>query len=84
MSVFSSNSWALADPVAGLALADRFMVPWTEWAYCTCGDPTGSPAEGIVNDPRKPKTGSNLVTTTLDTSDGKYDLTAPLAVQTEE
>ena len=42
------------------------MVPWTEWAYCTCGDPTGSPIEGIVNDPRKPKTGSNLVTGTLD------------------
>ena len=37
-----------------------------EWAYCVCGDPTGSPAEGIVNDPRKPKTGSNLVTSTLD------------------
>ncbi len=49
-----------------VTLADQNMVPWTEWAYCTCGDPTGSPVEGIVNDPRKPKTGSNLVTTTLD------------------
>jgi endoglycosylceramidase len=49
-----------------VTLADQNMVPWTEWAYCVCGDPTGSPAEGIVNDPRKPKTGANLVTTTLE------------------
>ncbi len=49
-----------------VTLADHNMVPWTEWAYCVCGDPTGSPAEGIVNDPRKPKTGSNLVTGALD------------------
>jgi endoglycosylceramidase len=49
-----------------VTLADQNMVPWTEWSYCTCGDPTGSPDEGIVVDPRKPKTGSNVVTGALD------------------
>lgn len=49
-----------------VSLADQNMVPWTEWAYCVCGDPTGSSTEGLVNDPSKPKTGSNLVTTTLE------------------
>jgi endoglycosylceramidase len=49
-----------------VTLADQNMVPWTEWSYCTCGDPTGSPDEGIVVNPRQPKTGSNLVTGTLD------------------
>jgi len=49
-----------------VTLADQNMVPWTEWSYCTCGDPTGSPDEGIVVNPREPKTGSNLVAGTLD------------------
>jgi len=48
-----------------VTLADKNMVPWTEWSYCTCGDPTGSPDEGIVVNPRDPKTGSNLVSGTL-------------------
>jgi endoglycosylceramidase len=43
-----------------VSLADRYMVPWTEWAYCTCGDPTGVANEGMVFNPRKPKTRSNL------------------------
>lgn len=43
-----------------VALADRYMVPWTEWAYCTCGDPTGAADEGMVLNPGKPKTRSNL------------------------
>jgi endoglycosylceramidase len=43
-----------------VALADQYMVPWTEWAYCTCGDPTGSPDEGMVLDPRKPPVKGNL------------------------
>jgi endoglycosylceramidase len=44
-----------------VSLGDQFMVPWTEWAYCTCRDPTGAPNEGMVLDPRKPKRGANLV-----------------------
>jgi endoglycosylceramidase len=48
--------------------ADRFMVPWLEWAYCGCGDPTTTgpgTKQAIVVDPRQPPTGSNLVQGTL-------------------
>jgi endoglycosylceramidase len=48
--------------------ADRDMVPWLEWAYCGCHDPTTSgpgDKQAIVRDPAKPPTGANLVTTTL-------------------
>jgi endoglycosylceramidase len=48
-----------------VSLADHFMVPWTEWAYCTCSDPTGAPNEGMVRDPRRPKRGANLVSSIL-------------------
>ncbi len=51
-----------------VARADRQMVPWLEWAYCGCQDPTttGPGAEqAIVLDPTKPPTGSNLVLGTL-------------------
>lgn len=49
-----------------VSLADRYMVPWTYWSYCTCNDPTGSSDEGIVLDPSKPKTAGNLRTSILD------------------
>jgi endoglycosylceramidase len=42
------------------------MVPWMYWSYCTCSDPTGSPDEGIVLDPSKPKTAANLRTSIVD------------------
>jgi endoglycosylceramidase len=48
--------------------ADRDMVPWLEWAYCGCADPTTSGpgnAQAIVINPSKPPTGSNLVQPTL-------------------
>jgi endoglycosylceramidase len=48
-----------------VSLADQNMVPWTEWSYCTCGDPTGAPDEGLVLDPTKPKTAANLSTPIL-------------------
>ena len=51
-----------------VARADRFMVPWLEWAYCGCQDPTTSgpgTVQAIVIDPSKPPAGSNLVMTTL-------------------
>jgi endoglycosylceramidase len=51
-----------------VARADRFMVPWLEWAYCGCQDPTTSGpgnAQAIVIDPAKPPTGSNLEIATL-------------------
>ncbi len=46
--------------------ADQNMVSWTNWAYCTCGDPTGGANEGIVKNPRAPKTGQNPVRPDLD------------------
>jgi endoglycosylceramidase len=49
-------------------LADRDMVPWMEWAYCGCSDPTTSgpgDKQAIVRDPAKPLAGANLVAPTL-------------------
>jgi endoglycosylceramidase len=51
-----------------VARADRFMVPWLEWAYCGCGDPTTTgpgTKQAIVIDPHKPPRGSNVVHSTL-------------------
>jgi len=51
-----------------IARADRFMVPWLEWAYCGCADPTTSgpgTKQAIVIDPSKPPVGSNLELPTL-------------------
>ena len=49
---------------------DKAMVPWVEWAYCGCNDPTTSgpgTTQAIVIDPSKPPRGSNLVLPTLRT-----------------
>ncbi|MBV8956529.1 MAG: cellulase family glycosylhydrolase [Solirubrobacterales bacterium] len=51
-----------------LARADRDMVPWLEWAYCACGDPTTQapgPREAIVVDPARSPSGRNLALPTL-------------------
>ncbi len=48
--------------------ADQNMVPWLNWAYCGCGDPTTAldpTKEGIVVDPSQPLTGSNVNTADL-------------------
>ena len=48
--------------------ADRLRVPWLEWAYCGCSDPTTSGPgnkQAIVIDPRRPPTGANLQLSTL-------------------
>lgn len=49
-----------------VSLADKYMVPWMYWSYCTCSDPTGSPDEGMVLDPSKPKNAANLRTPIVD------------------
>lgn len=50
-----------------VALADRYMVPWTEWSYCSCHAPTDTGGEqGMVIDPRKPKTGTNIQPSVVD------------------
>jgi endoglycosylceramidase len=56
---------ATGDLTNMVRLADRNRVPWLEWAYCVCRDPTGSPAEGIVANPAMPPIGSNRVLVTL-------------------
>lgn len=51
--------------VVSAAAQDR--VGWLQWAFCGCGDPTGSPsAEGLVNDASAAPTGSNVNTGMLD------------------
>jgi endoglycosylceramidase len=48
-------------------------VPWLEWAYCACDDPTGSgAAEALVYDPRKAPRGANVNHTTLPWLDEPY------------
>jgi endoglycosylceramidase len=41
-------------------LADQSMVPWTEWSYCSCHDPTGATPDPLVIDPARPPRGSNV------------------------
>jgi endoglycosylceramidase len=48
-----------------LARADRDMVPWLEWSYCSCRAPTDTGQPGIVVDPAKPPRGANLIPGTL-------------------
>ncbi|MBV8689189.1 MAG: cellulase family glycosylhydrolase, partial [Candidatus Eremiobacteraeota bacterium] len=56
-----------------LGLADSNDIPWMDWAYCACGDPTSNgQAEALVYDPRKPPSGSNVNQTALDVLDEPY------------
>ena len=41
MTEFGATNDA-ADLERMVALADQNMVPWLEWAYCGCDDPTTS------------------------------------------
>jgi endoglycosylceramidase len=46
-----------------VARADRLMVPWIEWAYCGCSDPTTTGPgnnQALVIDPRKPPGTGNV------------------------
>ena len=50
-----------------VSAAERDRVGWLQWAYCGCGDPTGSPSvEGLVNSASAAPTGSNVNTAMLD------------------
>ena len=50
-----------------VSLADEHMLPWTEWAYCLCGDPTtASQNQGIVQEASMPPSGKNLNAGTLE------------------
>src|SRR5947209_4402963 len=65
MTEYGASSSA-NDEQTMVSLADRYMVPWAYWSYCTCSDPTGSGDEGMVLDPAKPKTAGNLRMTIVD------------------
>lgn len=48
---------------AVVSLADSHQLPWIEWAYCGCHDPTGSKppsTEALVFNPAKLGTGTNV------------------------
>lgn len=52
-----------------ITMADADGMPWIEWSYCGCGDPTGSKPpsiEGLVTEPARPGTGSNVNEAKLD------------------
>ena len=57
-----------ADPYPGdlarmTGLADSYMIPWIEWAYCGCGDPTTTGSgdqQAFVRNPGLPPSGANL------------------------
>ncbi|MHB8498208.1 MAG: cellulase family glycosylhydrolase [Acidimicrobiales bacterium] len=51
-----------------VSLADSHQLPWIEWAYCGCRDPTGTKppgTEALVFDPAKPGIGANVNQTKL-------------------
>jgi endoglycosylceramidase len=56
------------------------MLPWIEWAYCGCGDPTTSAIppskQALVLDPAQSPQGTNVAVRTLDALARPY----PLAV----
>ena len=62
MSEFGSTD-DLADLGRVVSDADSHQIPWIDWAYCGCDDPTGTipPAiEALVSNPRLPATGANV------------------------
>jgi endoglycosylceramidase len=62
------GSTPFAGDLSGMVrLADQNMVPWLEWSYCPCRDPTGATPDPIVFDPAKPPRGANLGSLALST-----------------
>jgi endoglycosylceramidase len=59
LTEWGSNPYS-ADLSGMMSLADRHMVPWTEWSFCPCNDPTGATPDPLVLDPAKPPIGSNV------------------------
>ncbi len=50
-----------------VGLADRSMIPWAEWAYCPCDDPTGPTRDPLVLNPALPPRGANVGAVALHT-----------------
>jgi endoglycosylceramidase len=65
------DEWGATSSVSDLqtmvSLADQHMLPWAQWAYCLCHDPTTSGQDqGIVQEASAPPKGQNLHLTTLE------------------
>jgi len=59
MSEFGDSDYALMS--AMVARGDRNMIPWLEWSYCPCRDPTGAASKNeFIENPASPPTGANL------------------------
>jgi endoglycosylceramidase len=55
--------------------ADASLMPWIDWAYCGCDDPTGAvpPSnEAVVLDPKQPPRGANVRGSTLGALERPY------------
>ncbi|MGA2011899.1 MAG: cellulase family glycosylhydrolase [Solirubrobacteraceae bacterium] len=59
LTEFGSTPFA-GDLSGMVARADAGMVPWLEWSFCPCEDPTGASPDPIVRDPHQPLVGANL------------------------
>jgi endoglycosylceramidase len=59
LTEFGSNRFR-GDLTGMLTMADANRVPWIEWSYCPCHDPTGATPDPLVLDPAKPPRGSNV------------------------
>jgi endoglycosylceramidase len=59
MTEFGDSDYSLLS--AMVQRDDRNMIPWLEWAYCPCHDPTGAAQENaLVENPARPPVGANL------------------------
>jgi endoglycosylceramidase len=43
-----------------VSMANVSMVPWIEWSYCPCHDPTGATPDPMVLNPARPPRVSNV------------------------
>ncbi|GAB3654689.1 cellulase family glycosylhydrolase [Actinocorallia lasiicapitis] len=56
-----------------VGLADSYRIPWAEWTYCRCKDPTdGGTVEGLLFDLTKPRSGANVDAAKLRILDEPY------------
>ncbi|GAA3208861.1 cellulase family glycosylhydrolase [Actinocorallia longicatena] len=59
-----------------IRLADSRRMPWIEWTYCRCKDPTdGGTVDGLVLDLTKPRSGANVNAARLKIMDEPYPQT---------
>lgn len=59
LTEFGSNRFS-GDLGRMVMMADANRVPWIEWSYCPCHDPTGATPDPLVVNPARPPRGSNV------------------------